>query len=83
MKEGPTTDSSLDAKIQLQIEDPSGIEPIPQSPSGARRMILNMGPQHPSTHGVLRVILELDGETIVNAHLRSATCTRALRSSLR
>jgi NADH-quinone oxidoreductase subunit D len=30
-------------------------------------MVLNMGPQHPSTHGVLRVIVELDGEIIVNA----------------
>src|ERR1700724_2954077 len=28
-------------------------------------MIINMGPQHPSTHGVLRVMLELDGETVL------------------
>ena len=33
-------------------------------PCGPRRMVLNMGPQHPSTHGVLRLLLELDGETI-------------------
>ncbi len=31
------------------------------------RMVLNMGPSHPSTHGVLRIVLELDGETIVKA----------------
>ena len=32
-----------------------------------RTMVLNMGPQHPSTHGVLRVLLELDGENVVTA----------------
>ncbi len=31
------------------------------------RIIVNMGPQHPSTHGVLRLILELDGETVTEA----------------
>src|SRR5216110_1911997 len=29
-------------------------------------MIINMGPQHPSTHGVLRLVLELDGEYVVS-----------------
>src|SRR2546429_6146684 len=33
----------------------------------AKTMVLNMGPQHPSTHGVLRILRELDGETVVKA----------------
>ena len=38
------------------------------APSGEReRIVVNMGPQHPSTHGVLRLILELDGETVTEA----------------
>ncbi|MGA2812231.1 MAG: NADH dehydrogenase (quinone) subunit D [Candidatus Acidiferrum sp.] len=39
-----------------------------ETPIGtAKTMVLNMGPQHPSTHGVLRIALELDGETVVRA----------------
>jgi NADH-quinone oxidoreductase subunit D len=34
--------------------------------SDARRMILNMGPQHPATHGVLRLVVEIDGEVITS-----------------
>jgi NADH-quinone oxidoreductase subunit D len=35
--------------------------------SDEERIVVNMGPQHPSTHGVLRLILELDGETVTEA----------------
>jgi len=31
------------------------------------KMVLNMGPSHPATHGVLRIVLELDGEIITKA----------------
>ncbi|HEY6417260.1 MAG TPA: NADH-quinone oxidoreductase subunit D, partial [Acidimicrobiales bacterium] len=36
-------------------------------PTEDQTMILNMGPQHPSTHGVLRLMLELDGETVLRS----------------
>src|ERR1022692_4374308 len=36
-------------------------------PGKEDQVILSMGPQHPSTHGVLRLVLELDGETVVRA----------------
>ena len=41
--------------------------PAPRSPRTRRSqtMIINMGPQHPSTHGVLRLMLELQGETVL------------------
>ena len=34
---------------------------------GQERIVVNMGPQHPSTHGVLRLILEIEGETVTDA----------------
>ena len=41
---------------------------IVAAPDGEQeRIVVNMGPQHPSTHGVLRLILELDGETVTEA----------------
>ncbi|MGB2757873.1 MAG: NADH dehydrogenase (quinone) subunit D [Acidimicrobiia bacterium] len=36
-------------------------------PDADETMVVNMGPQHPSTHGVLRVMMELDGETVLQA----------------
>jgi NADH-quinone oxidoreductase subunit D len=40
---------------------------VERGPEGSGTMIINMGPQHPSTHGVLRLQLELDGENVVSA----------------
>ncbi len=40
-------------------------EDVDQVPTGDDTMIINMGPQHPSTHGVLRVMMELQGETVL------------------
>lgn len=40
---------------------------IETATGATKTMVLNMGPQHPSTHGVLRILLELDGETVVKA----------------
>jgi NADH-quinone oxidoreductase subunit D len=44
-----------------------GIDVLVESPLRTEEMILNIGPQHPSTHGVLRLVLELDGEMIIRA----------------
>ena len=41
--------------------------PWPEAEGEGETMIINMGPQHPSTHGVLRIMMELDGETVVRA----------------
>jgi NADH-quinone oxidoreductase subunit D len=42
-------------------------EDVDEVPTEDETMIINMGPQHPSTHGVLRVMMELDGETVLRS----------------
>ena len=50
--------------VQGQDWDEAFSEPL-----GDERIVLNMGPQHPSTHGVLRLVLELEGETVISCRL--------------
>jgi NADH-quinone oxidoreductase subunit D len=45
----------------ITMEPPLAAEPD----LGGEHMLINIGPQHPATHGVLRLVLELDGETVV------------------
>ena len=66
MIEGSAHVAALDAEHELSVEDLSHLDPATEH-RGARHMTLNMGPQHPSTHGVLRIVLELEGETIIKA----------------
>ena len=50
---------------------PAGIRRAPKGVDGlaTEHLIVNMGPQHPSTHGVLRMLVELDGEEVLNAEV--------------
>ncbi len=70
------TDRTIAFDVRTPIIDPSGriVQAplgIPRRPSehvaddfGAERMLVNIGPQHPATHGVLRLVVELEGETV-------------------
>jgi NADH-quinone oxidoreductase subunit D len=49
----------------LRMSEAEAAELAEQDPGEDETMIINMGPQHPSTHGVLRLMLELKGETVV------------------
>src|SRR6266566_613599 len=54
---------------QQKIENTYAVEESQELEDGQRvdTMTINMGPQHPSTHGVLRLILTIEGETVVKA----------------
>src|SRR5678809_21209 len=57
-------------RVPLVVNDSGGGLALAQPPSmepelESDHMLINIGPQHPATHGVLRLVLELDGETVV------------------
>jgi NADH-quinone oxidoreductase subunit D len=49
----------------LRLSEAEAQDLVGEGPSEDQTMIINMGPQHPSTHGVLRLMLELEGETVL------------------
>jgi len=52
--------------VYKRLEDKHTSVEVENDPLGTK-MVINLGPQHPATHGVLRVVLEVDGETITRA----------------
>jgi NADH-quinone oxidoreductase subunit D len=56
-----------DTVITLGGQDWDEIVTAAREGMAGERIVVNMGPQHPSTHGVLRLILEIEGETVVEA----------------
>ncbi|HET9310299.1 MAG TPA: NADH dehydrogenase (quinone) subunit D [Actinomycetota bacterium] len=64
MADAPTASAS---GRQTRIDPGTGEAYVDERTGELRQetMIINMGPQHPSTHGVLRLLLELDGETVI------------------
>jgi NADH-quinone oxidoreductase subunit D len=53
------------AVLRMSEADAAKLGDLPDDPDEDQTMIINMGPQHPSTHGVLRLMLELQGETVL------------------
>jgi NADH-quinone oxidoreductase subunit D len=68
-RRGETEPSELRREVGAVLRLPEGVAIDPSDidieQSDDETMIINMGPQHPSTHGVLRLMLELDGETVL------------------
>ncbi|MFH1067710.1 MAG: NADH dehydrogenase (quinone) subunit D [bacterium] len=53
--------------MNASVQELDVLDQAARADSLGEKMVLNMGPSHPSTHGVLRLILELDGEMIIKA----------------
>ena len=51
--------------LRMSEAEAAQLGDLPDDPDDDQTMIINMGPQHPSTHGVLRLMLELQGETVL------------------
>ncbi len=51
--------------LRMSEAEAAELGDLPDDPDDDQTMIINMGPQHPSTHGVLRLMLELQGETVL------------------
>lgn len=58
---------SEETLVTLGGQDWDDIVAAAQNAEAGERIVVNMGPQHPSTHGVLRLILEIEGETVISA----------------
>jgi len=69
IRRSETDPSELRREVGAVLRLPEGVAVDPSDidieQSDDETMIINMGPQHPSTHGVLRLMLELDGETVL------------------
>ncbi len=55
----------IGAVLRMSEAEAANLGDLPDDPDEDQTMIINMGPQHPSTHGVLRLMLELQGETVL------------------
>jgi len=53
------------AVLRMSEAEASALGDLPEDPEDDQTMVISMGPQHPSTHGVLRLMLELQGETVL------------------
>ena len=65
-KSHPTFFPEHQQAIYKRLEDKHTSVEVENDPLGTK-MVINLGPSHPATHGVLRAVLEIDGETIVKA----------------